>query len=652
MNKMEQSTIQQARMLSAEMIQMANSGHPGLPLGAAPMAYALFHNIMKYDPTHPDWVDRDRFVISAGHGSALLYSMLYLYGYEVDMGDLKNFRQLGSRTPGHPEYWCVPGVETSTGPLGAGFSNAVGMAMAERRLNSIFGDEVVDHHTYVLVSDGDLEEGLSAEVSSFAGNQKLDKLVCLYDSNGISIEGNIADTFSENITMRFNAVGWHVETVDGSDPALITAAVEKAKIDGNGKPKLIICETVIGQDAGDKAGTAATHGSPLGEEILSEMRELYGYSQPFEINPQVTAHIKARLESTRPAFKTWDNGFFQWKKANPEKADLYKLMMSRLSDEIDYPKWEVGTSEASRKSSNKVLNAIAAKTPSFIGGSADLAPSTATWLHDFPAISHEIPDGRNIHFGIREHAMGGIINGMALHGGVIPFGATFLVFSDYMRAPIRLSALIKSKSLWIFTHDSFWVGEDGPTHQPVEQIDALRLIPDLKVIRPADGDETVAAYKFALKHNGPTCLIFSRQGLKQLENSSRETKDLTGYVVHSDPDPQMQIFASGSEVDLSIEAAKIAKEKNGINFEVISVPLLSLADPGNLINFTRKKGITARVAIEAGTTRVFGCFGIVDRIGLNKFGESGPGSRVAEHLNFTPASVAARLNEIFASQNS
>ncbi len=647
MTNMDRTTVQQIRLLAADMIQKANSGHPGLPLGAAPIAYALFNNIMKYDPTHADWMDRDRFVLSAGHGSALLYSLLYLFGYDVTMEDLQNFRQLGSRTPGHPEYWCLPGVETATGPLGAGFTNAVGMALAERHLAAKYGPELVDHNTFVLASDGDMEEGISSEAASFAGAQKLSKLAVFYDSNGISIEGSVTDTFTEDVGKRFAAFDWYVDRINGEDAQEVTSAWERAQKEGQGRPKLIICETVIGRDAGDKEGTAGSHGSPLGEKIIDTMRAQYGFSEKFEVKPEVLSHTALVQKRGREAYEAWDKRYVRLKGEDPERVQAFRAQMNGFMEEVEWPQWERGTSEATRTSSGRVLNALAKALPSLVGGSADLAPSNGTWLKELGAMLPQTPEGRNIHFGIREHAMGGIVNGMALHGGLIPFGATFLVFSDYMRGALRLSALMGTRSIWVFTHDSFHVGEDGPTHQPVEQIDALRLIPHMKVLRPADGNETVAAYAFALKHKGPSCIILSRQGLVQLQHSSREIEDLNGYRVYGGEEATIQLYASGSEVSLAIQAAKLL-ERDNHKVEVISVPMLCMADPGSLQRFTRKPA-QVRLALEAGTTRLFATVGVPHRMGMHRFGESAPGAQIAEHLNFTPQSVAKRALELYRS---
>ncbi len=649
MNDKALKTIRQIRMLSAETVENAKSGHPGMPMGAAAIAYALYHHIMKYDPEHPDWVDRDRFILSAGHASALLYTMLYLYGYEVSLEDLKNFRRLGSRTPGHPEFWCLPGVETTTGPLGAGFSNGVGMALGERRLRSILGENVINHYTYVLSSDGDMMEGIVYEAASFAGTQKLDRLVVFYDSNRISIEGNTDLALTENVAERFRAMNWYVTEVDGTDPDEVVEGWRRSMKEGQGMPKLIICHTTIAMDGGPKEGSEKSHGSPLGEDVLKEMRRKYGYPEDewFHLDPDVRTHIEKRLVELKRQYQEWDAAFHEWRRSDHDRWTLYRRLVGKISGEIDYPTWEPGSMEATRKSSGKILNAVAKAMPALVGGSGDLAPSNVTWLHDEEAMDDSHPDGRNIHFGIREHAMGGIVNGLALHGGHLPYGATFLVFSDYMRAPIRLSALMKAHVIWILTHDSFMVGEDGPTHQPIEHVDSLRLIPKLKVIRPADGNETVAAYRFALTYNGPTVLALTRQSLPQLAESSRVPENLTGYVLkQAGSDPDIQLFASGSEVHMALEAAQILEKEEGYSVEVISVPLLDLSDPGNLPALISRREKAIRIAVEAGTTRLFASFGIPHRIGLSRFGESGPGKDVAAHLGFTPRGIAERCKDI------
>jgi transketolase len=641
----QKKTINQIRMLSAEMIQKANSGHPGLPLGAAAMAYALFHNLMKFDPENPHWANRDRFILSPGHGSALMYSLLHLYGYEVDLEDLKNFRQLGSKTPGHPEYWCIPGIETTTGPLASGFSQSVGFAIGERRFRTLFGKEIVDHYTYVIASDGDFMEGLSSEAASFAGTQKLDKLVVLYDSNQISIEGDTSCTFTEDVGARFEAFGWYVDSIDGLDPQAVTDAVLKARKQNSGKPVFIVCNTTIGKDAFEKEGTAGSHGSPLGDSVLERMRKQYGYSEKFHIDTDVQVHIKSRLANLKDEYKKWEATYLKWIEGGSEESLLYKKSINKEVSSVEYPVWESGSREATRKSSGTILNAIAKDSPSLIGGSADLAPSTKTWLNGFNPLSVEYPTGKNIQFGIREHAMGAIVNGLALYGGVIPYGATFLVFSDYMRHQIRLSALMSLQSIWIFTHDSIYVGEDGPTHQPIEHIDALRIIPGLKVLRPADGNECVAAYKFALNHKGPSAIILSRQGLLQFENSIREPDLIKGYKILENKEPKIQLYATGSEVELCVAAAEILNSE-GLKTEVISIPLMDLKDPGSLKPLVDEYDNCLKVGVEVGTARLFGEFGIYNRIGIDHYGESGPAKEVAEHLGFVPQIIASKVKEM------
>ncbi|MBN2722967.1 MAG: transketolase [Deltaproteobacteria bacterium] len=646
MDEIRLKTIRQIRMLCGEIIQKASSGHPGLPLGAAPMAFSLFNDLMKYDPSQPHWVDRDRFVLSAGHGSSLIYTMLYLYGYDVSLEDLKSFRQLGSKTPGHPEYWCLPGVETATGPLGAGFSNAVGMALAEKRLNAKFGSDVFNHRTWVLASDGDMEEGISNESAQFAGAMKLGKLCVLYDSNDISIEGDTRVTFNEDTAARFRAMGWYAEVIDGENPDNVTSAVEKAFSENPDVPKLIVCRTVIARDAIGKEGSASSHGSPLGEDVLSAMRKNYGYEGSFHLDKDVLEFTSLAGKRGQKNNSEWSEKFDIWKKQNPEEYRIFKKMQNREYDDISWPEWEVGSKEATRKSGGIVLNTLVDYYPALCGGSADLAPSNNTWIKKFEAMTADNPSGGNIHFGIREHAMGGIVNGMALHGFHHSFGATFLVFSDYMRGAIRLSAIMNLKVTWIFTHDSFYVGEDGPTHQPVEHIDALRLIPGLKVIRPADGNEIVAAWKFILDYQGPVCLILSRQNLEALKDSSREVDDLRGYSVKSVNEPAIQIFSSGSEVSLALQTADIL-EKDGLSTEVISVPMLDLDDTKAMEDLAGKcSGL--KVAVETATTRLFAGFGIKHRIGMTTFGESGKASEIAQHFGFTPEKVAEKIKSLIS----
>ncbi len=642
MHPITEKTVQTIRMLAAETIQKANSGHPGLPLGAAPMAYALFHDLMKYDPEHPEWPDRDRFVLSAGHGSSLLYVMLHLYGFGVTTEDLKNFRQLGSRTPGHPEVGCLPGVETTTGPLGAGFSNAVGMALAERRVRTLFGPAVCDHRTWVLASDGDLMEGISQEAASFAGNQKLDRLIVLYDSNRISIEGSTDVTFTEDTAGRFTALGWAVAQTEGESPAVIKVAVDELIQAGAGKPKLLICHTKIGRGAGKKEGSHECHGAPLGREIIDQMRVAYAYGEAFSVATEVAEHIQAARPGRTRAYQEWSARLRELGAAEPAKLAQYKLLGERGGPEPAYPTWTPGASESTRKASGRILQTIAKADLRLVGGSADLAPSNNTWIDVDVAMSDARPEGRNIHFGIREHGMGGIVNGMALHGQVAPYGATFLVFSDYMRGAVRLSALMKIPVIWIFTHDSIHVGEDGPTHQPVEHADALRLIPGLSVIRPADGNECVAAYRHARMNPGPTAILLTRQNVPQLAGSTREPGHLTGYVIAPAPDAQVQLYASGSEVHVALEAAKLCAER-GVAVEVVSVPMLSLTEPGALPSLARVSPARRKIALEAGTCRLFAGFGVPERIGLSTFGESAPEGDVVTHFELNPDQVAKRI---------
>jgi len=642
MHPSTEKTLQTIRMLAAETIEKAKSGHPGLPLGAAPIAYALFQNLMKMDPSHPEWPDRDRFVLSAGHGSSLLYVMLHLYGFGVTTADLQRFRQLGSQTPGHPEVGCLPGVETTTGPLGAGFSNAVGMALAERRLRALFGAELCDHRTFVLASDGDLMEGIAQEAASFAGHQKLDRLNVFYDSNRISIEGSTGITFTEDTAGRFTALGWACAEVEGEDPAAIVAAYRQLAEAGQGKPKLMICHTKIGRGAGKKEGTAECHGSPLGKDVIDQMRALYGYGEAFSVHPDVAAHIDSTKQARANVYAAWCARLEALAATAPDKHALYRQMSEKSVGTPAYPTWAEGASESTRKSSGRILNALAKADPTIVGGSADLAPSNNTWLDLYPAMDPEHPEGRNIHFGIREHGMGGIVNGMALHGQVLPYGATFLVFSDYMRGAVRLSALMKLPVIWVFTHDSIHVGEDGPTHQPVEHADALRLIPGLSVIRPADGNECVAAYRYARSNHGPTAILLTRQNLPQFSISSREPEQLTGYVIAPAENPRVQLFASGSDVHVAVEAAKLCAAR-GVVVEVVSVPMLSLTDPGALLAIVKNSPAKRKIALETGTCRLFAGLGIPERIGLSTFGESAPEGDVVKHFGLNPDQIAQRI---------
>ncbi len=650
MNVREQ-TVNAIRVLSAEAIQKANSGHPGLPLGSAPIGYTLFADFLKFNPKDPKWDDRDRFVLSAGHGSMLNYSLLYLFGYDISKEDLKNFRQLGYKTPGHPEYGHTPGVETTTGPLGQGIANAVGMALAEAHLAAIFNREnfpVVDHYTYALCGDGCLEEGISYEACSFAGSHKLGQLILFYDDNDITIEGNTDCTFTEDVPARFKAQGWQVLKVDdANDMDALKRAVKKAKAEKD-KPSLIVCKTVIGFGS-PLAGSESCHGSPLGAENLQKMKENLGWTkEPFEIPAEVSEHCAqiARRGASRQG--KWKRMFKEYAKAYPELAATYKKFQSGelpdLKNNEDLFKFE--KPDATRNTSFAVLNKLADLLPNLIGGSADLAPSNKSNMKKRADFTATDKAGSNIHFGIREHAMAAITNGMQLHGGLKAYCATFFVFTDYMKNAMRLSALMHLPVTYILTHDSIGVGEDGPTHQPVEQLIGLRSIPNMKVYRPADGKETAAAWISALSGNAPTCLVLTRQNLPQYEKSGLDA--LKGGYILADSDkktPDVLLIASGSEVEQCMQAKVLLKEK-GVDARVVSMPCIEEFEKQSRSyqDAVLPPHVRARVCVEAGSPyswyKYAGDLGEI--IAMNTFGASAPAGKLFEMYGFTAENVVEK----------
>lgn len=667
---LEERAINTIRFLSVDAIQKANSGHPGLPMGAAAMAYVLWTDYLKHNPTNPQWANRDRFVLSAGHGSALLYSLLHLTGYDLSLDDLKAFRQLGSITPGHPEYRHTPGVEVTTGPLGQGFANGVGMAVAERFLAATFnrpGHEIIDHYTYGIVSDGDIMEGVAMEAASIAGHLGLGKLIYLYDQNHITLAGTANLSLTEDVGARFEAAGWHTISIDGMDTDAVRQAIADAKAVTD-KPSLILAHTIIGFGSPKKEGTFGVHGSPLGpDEVIASKKNMNWPEEPaFFIPDDALELFREAVTKGKKAEAVWNDSFEAYEKAYPElAATLTQALKGELPAgwDADLPTWSVSDKAiATRKASEAVIQAFFPKIPTFIGGSADLNPSTNTGMKgggDFqPPIapgSEEIQgelggdwgyDGRNIHWGIREHAMGSAVNGMAAHGGVIPFSATFLVFSDYMRPAIRLAALSQYNSIFVFTHDSIAVGEDGPTHEPVEQTMSLRLIPGLNVIRPADANETRDAWKIALTAGGPVLLVLSRQDLPILD-TSRAHGSLAqgGYVLRdTEETPDIVLIGTGSEVALSLEAADLLKEHD-IAARVVSLPSWELFDQQTEAYRESVMGpwTTPRLSVEAGVTtgwqRYTGPNG--GSVGIDIYGASGPGAKVLEHFGFTREHVAA-----------
>lgn len=653
-------SINAIRFLSADAVQKANSGHPGLPMGMAAVAYAIWTRHMRHNPANPEWPDRDRFVLSGGHGSMLLYSLLYLTGYDLSLDELRNFRQWGSLTPGHPEYGLTPGVETTTGPLGQGFATGVGMAIAEASLAAHYnrpGHEIVDHYVYAIVTDGDLMEGVASEAASLAGHLKLGKLIYFYDDNRISIEGSTELAFTEDRGKRFEAYQWHVQSIDGLDVEAVDRTVEAAKADP--RPSLIICRTTIGYGLPNRAGTAKAHGEPAGDEEIAGARLALGWDyQPFEVPDDVLEHFRAVRERGEKLEAQWRKRFEGYRKAfKAEAAEIERRLKGELPADWEkllpiFPADPKGM--ATRASSGKVINAIAGALPELMGGSADLAPSTNTLVDGGGNFQPGQYDGRNLHFGVREHGMGAVVNGMAAHKGFIPYGATFLVFSDYMRPAVRISALSHFHSIWVYTHDSIGLGEDGPTHQPVEHLAALRAIPQLVVLRPADANEVSAAWKIAIKRQGPTALALTRQAVPTIDRSIYAAASglEKGAYVLADLGairPQIIFMASGSEVALIIEAgSRLAAD--GVGVRVVSFPSWELFEEQDMAyqNSVLLPAVTARIAVEAGVSqgwwRWVGQSGRV--IGVNKFGASAPAKIVFQKYGFTVENILAQANQM------
>jgi transketolase len=654
-----QSAAAAVRVLTMDAVQKANSGHPGLPMGCAELGVLLYGEILKHNPEDPQWIDRDRFVLSAGHGSMLLYSLLHLSGYPLAMEDLKNFRQMGSKTPGHPEYGQTVGVETTTGPLGQGVANAVGMAIAERMLAAAFNtdkNKVIDHHTYVLAGDGDLMEGVSGEASSLAGHLGLGKLIVFYDSNRITIEGSTDLAFSEDVCKRYEAYGWQTLEGDAYDIQGILKLVEKAKGEGS-RPTLILLHSTIAKGAPNKAGSHETHGAPLGQEEISAAKKAMDIpDEPFHIPEQAGEYFQSRRENWKGAYENWREVFEGWSRENPEKRKVWDRHFAVVDlGGASFPEFKVGEAMATRKASGAVLNSIAEALPQLVGGSADLAPSNNTLLKGFASFQADSPAGRNMHFGIREHAMGAMVNGLALHGGFRPYCATFMVFSDYMRPSIRLAALMGLPVIYVFTHDSVFVGEDGPTHEPVEHLAALRAIPKLLVLRPADAQETAQAWRMALQRSdGPTALSLTRQNLTVFEKEDRQWREhcAHGAYIASEAagDPTMVLVASGSEVNLALDAkAALAAAGEGIRVVSVLSRELFLKAPSEY----RSKLIpdtATRVLLESGVAQ--GWAEVVGRdalmITIEDFGESAPAAKIAEHLGFTAQAVVDRIKALLS----
>jgi len=640
------------RGLSADIVEKANSGHPGMPIGCADIGALLFGEVMNLDASKSDWPDRDRFVLSAGHGSAFLYSFLHLKGYDISMEDLKNFRQLHSKTPGHPEFGETDGVETTTGPLGQGFANAVGMALAEKMMAAKYNTDqhtIVDHYTYTIMGDGCMMEGITSEAASLAGHLGLDKLIAIYDDNEISIAGNTNLAFTESVADRFKAYGWQViENVDGHNIDQVREALDQAKSDKD-RPTVIMAKTHIALGAPTKQDTADAHGAPLGEEEIKGLKEKFGLpvDKKFYISDEVKEFFRSRAAEMQDQRIEWEKEFKAWAEANPELKKQWEQAMSLklpvdLKEEI--MDLEIEAPIATRKSAGAALAKAFEIVPYLVGGSADLAPSTKTYNGEYGEVQKGDYSGRNLRFGVREHAMGAVVNGISLHQGFRPFAATFLVFSDYMRPAIRLAALMKQPVIYVFTHDSIFVGEDGPTHQPVEHVEALRIIPGLKVLRPGDEEEAKAAWVEALETTDqPTALILTRQNLEHIQKyQGLDNFNNGGYFVSSPEEADTMIFASGSEVNLAEESAKLLAEK-GIKAAVVSVPERRKFEKYAAEH--KLPEVKLRVAIEAGVTdgwyRLVGRDGLV--IGLDRFGLSGKGEEVGEELGFKAEKVAAKI---------
>jgi transketolase len=650
-----QSAATAVRVLAMDAVQKAKSGHPGLPMGCAELGVILYGEILKHVPQEPQWINRDRFVLSAGHGSMLLYSLLHLSGYPLSLEDIKNFRQLGSKTPGHPEYGRTAGVETTTGPLGQGIANAVGMAIAERMLGAAFNTDkkVIDHYTYVLAGDGDMMEGISAEASSLAGHLGLSKLIVFYDSNRITIEGSTNLAFSEDVSKRYQAYGWQTLEGDAYDIEGILKLVETARRE-SARPSLILLHSVIAKGSPNMAGSHETHGAPLGEEEVAATKKALGVpEEPFHIPEGALSYFRSKQEGWKQTYRSWQELFEAWSKENPEKRKAWDRRFAPLDlSRAAFPVFKEGETMATRKASGAVLNAIAASVPQLVGGSADLAPSNNTLLKDFGNFQADAPEGRNMHFGIREHGMGGIVNGMALHGGLLPYCATFMVFSDYMRPSIRLAALMQLPVIYVFTHDSVFVGEDGPTHEPVEHLAALRAIPNLLVLRPADAEETVQAWRMALERtDGPTALALTRQNLTVFAKADGKWAEhcASGAYIASEAasggEPDLVLVATGSEVNLALEA-KAALGSEGRRARVVSMPCRELflrapqeyrrsLIPDSALVVLLESGISQGWAAVVGKDAVL--------VTIDRFGESAPAAKIAEHLGFTAQAVAQRI---------
>jgi transketolase len=663
MESVEQSGINTVRVLSADAVQKANSGHPGTPMGLAPIGHVLWTKVMNYNPQDPEWANRDRFILSCGHACMLQYSFLFLTGYNLTMDDIKSFRQLHSKTAGHPEYGLLEGIEVTTGPLGQGFANGVGMGIAQQYLASRYNKpdfKLFDYSIYVICSDGDIMEGVASEAASLAGHLKLGHLIYLYDDNQITIEGNTSLTFNEDVTERFQGYGWHVQSIaDGNDTEAIAASIEIARKE-TGRPSLIKVRTHIGFGSPNKVDTAAAHGSPLGKDEVRLVKENFGFDpdQSFVVADDVLNYYREKGKQGIKKENDWNDLYENYKEKFPAEAAEYELIKSGNLPEgwkDNLPVFKPDAKGiATRKASGKMLNAIADKLPMLIGGSADLSPSTDTTLNNYQSFTNENHSGRNFHFGIREHSMGAVLNGMALTKGFIPYGATFLIFSDYMRPPIRLAAIMKIRPIIVYTHDSIGLGEDGTTHQPVEQLIGLRSVPNLMVLRPADANETVQAWRVAIEHtSGPVAIILTRQELPIIDQekfTKASELEKGAYVLSdSEKDPQIILMGSGSEVHLLLEAQEKLKEES-IPVRVVSFPSWELfkAQSDDYKQKVFPKSIRKRLAVEAGSP-IGWCKYVTDEgdiIAVTKFGESAPGDEIMKEYGFSLENVIERAKAL------
>jgi transketolase len=665
-DRLDQQCINAIRFLSADAVQKANSGHPGAPMGAAAFCYVLWDRHLRHNPANPNWIDRDRFLLSAGHASMLLYSLLHLTGYDLSLDEIKNFRQYGSKTPGHPEYGQTPGVEVTTGPLGQGFGNGIGMAIAQRHLAAVYnrpGHNIIDHHIYAMVSDGDLQEGISSEAASLAGTLGLGNVIYLYDDNSIQIEGSTSGVFNENVGDRFKSYGWHVVgPIDGNDLSAVDMALQEARADSK-RPSLIICRTEIGYGS-PRANSAKAHGEPLGEENVAAAKDKLNWPEKpsFHVPDEVYSHMRRARERGASIEAEWEHRFDQYAQEYPDlAAELQRQMKGQLPagwedtlnglfDSMDKPL-------ATRAASGKVLNALAPIVTALMGGSADLGPSNKTQLNDIPQFTRDDPAGRNLRFGVREHAMAAIASGMALYGGVIPYTGTFLTFADYMRPSMRLAALMGLRVIYVFSHDSIGLGEDGPTHQPIEHLMSLRCIPNMTVIRPADAPETLEAWKAAIsKIDGPTALVLTRQSVPIIDRTGEAKADglhKGAYTLWQSDDaiPDVILIGTGSETTLALEAGRTLAA-DGIKVRVVSMPSWELFDRQDVAyrESVLPAEITARVAVEAGITfgweRVVGTCGRV--VGMTTFGHSAPYKELYEKFGITAAKVVEEARRLLS----